>query len=54
MNSVLPGFVDSGLETPEVVARIPMQRFGTTEEIAQTVAFLLSDGSEWPSLFARH
>jgi NAD(P)-dependent dehydrogenase (short-subunit alcohol dehydrogenase family) len=45
MNSVLPGFVDSWPETPEVVARIPMQRFGTTEEIAQTVAFLLSDGS---------
>ncbi|MBL0421527.1 SDR family oxidoreductase [Ramlibacter sp. AW1] len=45
MNSVLPGFVDSWPETPEVVARIPMQRFGTTQEIAQTVAFLLSDGS---------
>lgn len=45
MNSVLPGFVDSWPETPEVVARIPMQRFGTTGEIAQTVAFLLSDAS---------
>ncbi|TFY97490.1 SDR family oxidoreductase [Ramlibacter rhizophilus] len=45
MNSVLPGFVDSWPETPEVVARIPMQRFGTTQEIAQTVVFLLSDAS---------
>lgn len=45
INSVLPGFIDSWPETPEVVARIPMVRFGKTEEIAKTVAFLLSDGA---------
>ncbi len=45
MNSILPGFIDSWPETPQTVARIPAGRFGTTQEIAQTVAFLLSDGA---------
>lgn len=45
MNSILPGFVDSWPETPENVARIPARRFGRTQEIAKTVAFLLSDGA---------
>lgn len=45
MNAVLPGFVDSWPETPEIVARIPAGRFGRTQEIAKTVAFLLSDGA---------
>jgi NAD(P)-dependent dehydrogenase (short-subunit alcohol dehydrogenase family) len=45
INSVLPGFIDSWPETPEIVARIPVGRFGKTEEIAKTVAFLLSDGA---------
>ncbi|MDN7801971.1 SDR family oxidoreductase [Burkholderia gladioli] len=45
INSVLPGFIDSWPETPEIVARIPAGRFGKTEEIAKTVAFLLSNGA---------
>ena len=45
MNAVLPGFIDSWPETPEIVARIPAGRFGKTQEIAKTVAFLLSDGA---------
>ena len=45
INSVLPGFIDSWPETPEIVARIPVGRFGKTQEIAKTVAFLLSDGA---------
>ncbi|WP_186110440.1 SDR family oxidoreductase [Burkholderia gladioli] len=45
INSVLPGFIDSWPETPEIVARIPAGRFGKTEEIAKTVVFLLSDGA---------
>ncbi|WP_186188161.1 SDR family oxidoreductase [Burkholderia gladioli] len=45
INSVLPGFIDSWPETPEIVTRIPAGRFGKTEEIAKTVAFLLSDGA---------
>ncbi|KVV51911.1 3-oxoacyl-ACP reductase [Burkholderia territorii] len=45
INSVLPGFIDSWPETPEIVARIPVGRFGRTQEIAQTVTFLLSEGA---------
>ncbi|KVR74459.1 SDR family oxidoreductase [Burkholderia vietnamiensis] len=45
INSVLPGFIDSWPETPEIVARIPVGRFGRTDEIAQTVTFLLSEGA---------
>jgi NAD(P)-dependent dehydrogenase (short-subunit alcohol dehydrogenase family) len=45
INSVLPGFIDSWPETPEIVARIPIGRFGKTDEIAKTVTFLLSDGA---------
>ncbi|QFU17152.1 SDR family oxidoreductase [Microvirga thermotolerans] len=43
MNNVLPGFIDSLPEKPERTARIPMGRYGTVDEIAKTVAFLLSD-----------
>ena len=42
MNNVLPGFIDSLPEKPERRARIPLQRYGSVEEIAKTVAFLLS------------
>lgn len=45
INSVLPGFIDSWPETPEIVARIPAGRFGKTGEIAKTVVFLLSEGA---------
>lgn len=43
MNSVLPGFIDSYPEKPELIAQIPAKRFGTVGEIAATTAFLLSD-----------
>ncbi len=42
MNNLLPGFVDSYPETEELRMRIPMGRYGTVEEIAKTVRFLLS------------
>ena len=44
MNNVLPGFIDSLPEKPEFKDRIPMQRYGKTEEIAATIAFLASEG----------
>ena len=47
MNNVLPGFIDSLPEKREFRERIPMGRYGTTEEIAETVAFLLSDGANY-------
>jgi NAD(P)-dependent dehydrogenase (short-subunit alcohol dehydrogenase family) len=45
MNNVLPGFIDSLPEKPEFRARIPMGRYGKTEEIAAVVAFLASEGA---------
>lgn len=42
MNNILPGFIDSLPETAERRVRIPMGRYGTVAEIAQTVRFLLS------------
>ena len=43
MNNILPGFIDSLPEKPEFKARIPMGRYGKTDEIAATIAFLVSD-----------
>ena len=45
MNNVLPGFVDSLPEKPAFRDRIPMQRYGKTEEIAEVIAFLASEGA---------
>jgi NAD(P)-dependent dehydrogenase (short-subunit alcohol dehydrogenase family) len=45
MNNVLPGFIDSLPEKETWRSRIPMGRYGTVDEIAETVAFLLSDGA---------
>lgn len=42
MNNVLPGFINSLPEKEQFKARIPMERYGTVEEIAGTVSFLLS------------
>lgn len=45
MNNVLPGWIDSRPATEERRASVPMQRYGRAEEIAATVAFLLSEGA---------
>jgi NAD(P)-dependent dehydrogenase (short-subunit alcohol dehydrogenase family) len=45
MNNILPGFIDSLPEKEAFRARIPMGRYGTTEEIAATISFLASDGA---------
>ena len=45
MNNILPGFIDSLPEQDRFKARIPMGRYGTVAEIAQTAAFLLSEGA---------
>lgn len=49
MNNVLPGFIDSFPEDADTVKRIPLGRYGKTGEIADTVAFLLSDGAAYIS-----
>ena len=45
MNNILPGFIDSLPEKEMFRNRIPMERYGTVDEIAATAAFLLSDGA---------
>jgi NAD(P)-dependent dehydrogenase (short-subunit alcohol dehydrogenase family) len=47
MNNVLPGFVDSFPASEERLARIPMGRYGRTFEIAEVVAFLVSDRASY-------
>lgn len=47
MNNVLPGFINSLPEKSERRDKIPMRRYGTTEEIARTVAFLVSEGAAY-------
>ena len=47
MNNVLPGFIDSLPEKEEFRARIPMGRYGKTDEISATIAFLASEGAAY-------
>jgi NAD(P)-dependent dehydrogenase (short-subunit alcohol dehydrogenase family) len=47
MNNILPGFIDSLPEKKERTARIPMARYGTVEEVAKAVGFLISDESSY-------
>jgi NAD(P)-dependent dehydrogenase (short-subunit alcohol dehydrogenase family) len=43
MNNLLPGFIESYPVDGETLRRIPMGRAGTLDEIAKTIAFLVSD-----------
>jgi NAD(P)-dependent dehydrogenase (short-subunit alcohol dehydrogenase family) len=45
INNVLPGWIDSLPSTEERRDMVPMKRYGTSEEIAATVAFLASEGA---------
>ena len=45
MNSVLPGYIDSLTFPDNFKEENPMGRIGSVDEIAATVAFLLSDGA---------
>jgi NAD(P)-dependent dehydrogenase (short-subunit alcohol dehydrogenase family) len=47
MNNVLPGWIDSLPATEARRQTIPMQRYGTSEEIAATISFLASDGAAY-------
>lgn len=47
MNNLLPGFIDSLPEKAQFKSRIPMGRYGRVEEIAETAAFLISDGAAY-------
>jgi NAD(P)-dependent dehydrogenase (short-subunit alcohol dehydrogenase family) len=43
MNNVLPGWIDSLPAKEERRQSVPLQRYGTSEEVAATIAFLASD-----------
>lgn len=47
MNNVLPGFIDSLPETEDRRARIPMGRYGKTEEVSSLIAYLASDNAAY-------
>ncbi|HEU4694184.1 MAG TPA: SDR family oxidoreductase [Vicinamibacterales bacterium] len=47
MNNVLPGWIDSLPATEERRDSVPMRRYGTSAEIAATVAFLASEGAAY-------
>ncbi|MGR3714905.1 MAG: SDR family oxidoreductase [Shimia sp.] len=44
MNNVLPGFIDSLPETEDRKARIPMGRYGHTQEVSSVISLLGSSG----------
>lgn len=47
INNVLPGWIDSLPATDARRASVPLARYGTSEEIAATIAFLASDGAAY-------
>jgi NAD(P)-dependent dehydrogenase (short-subunit alcohol dehydrogenase family) len=47
MNNVLPGFIDSLPEKDDRRERIPMQRYGSAQEVAELIAFLASGKSSY-------
>ncbi len=47
MNNVLPGFIDSLPEREEFRRRIPMGRYGRTDEVSALIGFLASDGADY-------
>jgi len=47
MNNVLPGWIDSLPATDERRASVPMQRYGRSDEVAATIAFLASDAASY-------
>ena len=47
MNNVLPGFIDSLPEKEQRRARIPMGRYGRTDEVAELILYLATDRSSY-------
>jgi NAD(P)-dependent dehydrogenase (short-subunit alcohol dehydrogenase family) len=47
MNNVLPGMIDSFPVNQDFLNKIPMQRYGTVDEVAKLVGFLASEESSY-------
>jgi NAD(P)-dependent dehydrogenase (short-subunit alcohol dehydrogenase family) len=47
MNNVLPGWIDSLPEKEDRRLSVPMQRYGSSDEIAATIAFLASEDAAY-------
>lgn len=47
MNNVLPGWIDSLPATEERRQSVPLGRYGKSEEVAATIAFLASEGGAY-------
>lgn len=47
MNNVLPGWIDSLPATDDRRDSVPLKRYGTSEEVAATIAFLASAGAAY-------
>jgi len=47
VNSILPGFIATRPQTAPSVESIPLHRYGETDEIGRTAAFLLSDDASY-------
>lgn len=47
INNVLPGWIDSLPKIDERRDSVPLQRYGTSEEVAATIAFLASPGAAY-------
>ncbi len=47
MNNVLPGWIDSLPATEERRQGVPLGRYGTSDEVAATIAFLASAGAAY-------
>lgn len=47
INNVLPGWIDSLPQTDARRDSVPMKRYGTSAEVAATIAFLASDGASY-------
>ena len=47
MNNVLPGFIDSLPEKEDRKARIPLGRYGRTEEVSSLISWLASDDGSY-------
>jgi NAD(P)-dependent dehydrogenase (short-subunit alcohol dehydrogenase family) len=47
VNSILPGFIATRPQTAPATDAIPLARYGESEEIGQTAAFLLSDEASY-------